>query len=504
MSTTPPKSRSKRDKQPRRLVLDDIDDEDDNTKVDDIRTPLQATNVGSPPPSSTISGGASRFNVNNPRTAKEIESTRPIYRQHERPSETKEILKLREKATKPLSNSFSLLTVENSEDQLANTYDVTVRIGEFKKQLRIYDMVEVFQILVPDPIDGSQLKDVTFDLFTCYDSVTESQIRASNNYWNTYGMSYDLQNLDWTNSLMDASMEEDLRNKVNERIMLIPEREHGGPLTFFLALNEIISSTGDAVQSLVDKVTTMKIKDFPGEKIPTAVSQLQSAIQRLTFLKKLPMDLERKLLTTFQSTSVDEFNNIFNLLDLQEKLGQAYPTVDKILEIAGSAYRALVDQGKWNVSATGSSFNADKSGNNGCHECGSDTHQVRDCPVRKEKRNGTTTKVADTHWLKTPDPNGLETMTKYNATWYWCKLCHRWTKSHKTSEHRDDFRTGNVGGGDGGGGGASRFNKNTKINNSNNNDIGNANQASTVDETNEEEDDHRVTFERMTLDGLRK
>ena len=95
-------------------------------------------------------------------------------------------------------------------------------------------------------------------------------------------------------------------------------------------------------------------------------------------------------------------------------------------------------------------------------------------------------------------------MTKYYATWYWCKLCHRWTKSHKTSEHRDDFRTGNVGGGDGGGGGASRFNKNTKINNSNNNDIGNANQASTVDETNEEEDDHRVTFARMTLDGLRK
>ena len=75
------------------------------------------------------------------------------------------------------------------------------------------------------------------------------------------------------------------------------------------------------MQSLVDKVTIMKIKNFPGEKIPTAVSQLRSAIQRLTFLKKLPMDLERKLLTTFQSTSVDEFNNIFNLLDLQEKLG---------------------------------------------------------------------------------------------------------------------------------------------------------------------------------------
>ena len=47
-------------------MLDDADDEDDNTKVDDIRTPLRATNVGSPPPSSAISGGASRFNVNNP------------------------------------------------------------------------------------------------------------------------------------------------------------------------------------------------------------------------------------------------------------------------------------------------------------------------------------------------------------------------------------------------------------------------------------------------------
>ena len=87
----------------------------------------------------------------------------------------------------------------------------------------------------------------------------------------------------------------------------------------------------------------MKIKNFPGEKIPTAVSQIRSAIQRLTFLKTLSIDFERKLLTTFQSTPVDEFNNTFNLLDLQEKLGQVYSTVDKMLEIAGLAYRALVD-----------------------------------------------------------------------------------------------------------------------------------------------------------------
>ena len=69
MSKTPPKSRSKRDKQPRRLVLDDIDNKDNDnirTKVDDIRTPIRATIVGFPPSSATISGGASRFNVNNP------------------------------------------------------------------------------------------------------------------------------------------------------------------------------------------------------------------------------------------------------------------------------------------------------------------------------------------------------------------------------------------------------------------------------------------------------
>ena len=87
-------------------------------------------------------------------------------------------------------------------------------------------MVEVFQIFVPDPVDSSQLKNVTLDLFTCYDSVTESKIRASNNYWNTYGISYDLQNLDWTDFLMDASMEEDLRKKVNIKLMIIPERVH--------------------------------------------------------------------------------------------------------------------------------------------------------------------------------------------------------------------------------------------------------------------------------------
>ena len=62
------------------------------------------------------------------------------------------------------------------------------------------------------------------------------------------------------------------------------------------------------------RVFSLTITFFEGENTPTVVSQLRSAISRLTFLKELPHEIVLKLLDIFQSSSVPHFNDIISFL----------------------------------------------------------------------------------------------------------------------------------------------------------------------------------------------
>ena len=81
--------------------------------------------------------------------------------------------------------------------------------------------------------------------------------------------------------------------------MDVPEAEKGGPLSFYYTILEITSSTNDAIRAMEHHVTSLKLTNCVGENVSTACSQLRSAITRLTFLDKLPIDLTLKLLYVF-------------------------------------------------------------------------------------------------------------------------------------------------------------------------------------------------------------
>ena len=71
----------------------------------------------------------------------------PVVRQTERPSEVKNLQRLRQAATTKLSNNFSLLLRDDSISQLADTYDISMRIVEFENVLFKFDMKDVFSLL---------------------------------------------------------------------------------------------------------------------------------------------------------------------------------------------------------------------------------------------------------------------------------------------------------------------------------------------------------------------
>ena len=81
-------------------------------------------------------------------------------------------------------------------------------------------------------------------------------------------------------------------------------------------MEEITSSTIDAVRAMEHRVISLKLTDFQGENVSTVISQLRSAISRSTFLGKLPHDIVPKLLDVFQSSSVPAFNDVLKFVAL--------------------------------------------------------------------------------------------------------------------------------------------------------------------------------------------
>ena len=79
-----------------------------------------------------------------PHSETEMSTFDPIVKKANIPTSDKELTKLRETATTPFANSFFLLSIEDSDNQLANTYDITMRVEEVRAHLKIYDLIDVF------------------------------------------------------------------------------------------------------------------------------------------------------------------------------------------------------------------------------------------------------------------------------------------------------------------------------------------------------------------------
>ena len=105
------------------------------------------------------------------RLDKDVNAFHPVIRQDERPVINKDLQKLREVAVSELTNSFYLFTLEDSDSQVANTYDTTMRIIEFKRRLSKFDMFDVFQL-------RSSVSSSSRNLLSLFSSLLEADIKT--------------------------------------------------------------------------------------------------------------------------------------------------------------------------------------------------------------------------------------------------------------------------------------------------------------------------------------
>jgi len=368
-------------------------------------------------------------------------------------------VKLQKAATEGMSNKFKLMSLTDNEKQLDVVYDLGVRVRAVKEHMEQYDMLSVMTVVTPNPVDPNQPPLNEEDLFDKYAEIPLSQVRDFVRFINEYGHPWDQDNLAWTRAFLQDSCEPTLQAKIAEQLYGLEPEEIGGPTYFSIMMNVITSLSEEAVRSMTEEIRTMKISERgQGENITQVVSLLRGAIGRLRNLNKVPQDLLAQLVRLFQTTSVPQFNRLFENAGANIKMRLGNITVESLLQLAEDSYNEAVACKEWNTTSggKGSSFvannkkdnkkNKDNKGPLTCWNCGQQGHKSNACPhPKKPQSNSPNNQPAQspanngdgTDWHLIP-PGNREPHQKVvnNKTFYWCgDPCRRWNLTHKTAQH---------------------------------------------------------------------
>jgi hypothetical protein len=178
-------------------------------------------------------------------------SYRDIDKEHRPASGTADLVKFTSHATEGLKTKFRLMSLSwKDNDQLDTVYSISLLIVELTKHLTRFDMVDVFKrVLLPTSANDKGILSMR-SLLVNYSTMTVNEYRASVEHYRLYGQAYHLQNLDWSQEMLEQSFEDDLRNKIIEKSMDIPAIQMGGPTFLALIMHEVMSTTEDSIRAL--------------------------------------------------------------------------------------------------------------------------------------------------------------------------------------------------------------------------------------------------------------
>ena len=335
----------------------------------------------------------------------------------------------------------------NDPEKLLNHYSLSKLNKECARNLTIYDLLGPFKTVVfPTKPGGKELnKDasgnyLTHDLFNNTFQVTAQQVADSSRWYSGFTLPTDRyqEDLEWSLAYFKNNVDPSLYARIHSKLLTYDEHCQGGPL-FFKLLNDETTTNSDAnKKALIVIVDTYKIKtDCKGEIIPDVVDLFRSITDTVYALHddSLPDEYVDKLISIFTSTSVDDFNNLFDSLkkDLFKSQLQAsivssliVPSAETssltnnlkgatyVLEYASNAYYTLCQRGSWDKclqQAPGDSafINPDGSqppiAERRCFNCNETNHHLRNCP--KPRDQAIINKNRDLHSGSRRQPTGF-------------------------------------------------------------------------------------------------
>ena len=308
-------------------------------------------------------------------------------------------------------------TASLSNDALAETnYKSTVALDNInhavKSRLRMYDLNSFFEQFPKVKMGTWDPNQDTIDLFENLDELTDPTLQEEI-YEAIAWINTEVDEPEWKRELTwsrevilsacSNALKEAIVAKETEILDSYPGAT-GGPVTFILVMNTILSMSSDAFNALYKFIQNLDIKKYEGEDINVVTRELRVNLRRLYACNSkgyvVPPTVSSDLIKIFQTTSCAGFNAVFAQMSVQLLINSNTAKKNRakqagyadILRIAEASYVEFKDQ--W-ISPTKSNGPGQSGFNTGnlsgakrkCFICGADDHIKRDCPQRRGNGN---------------------------------------------------------------------------------------------------------------------
>jgi hypothetical protein len=194
-----------------------------------------------------------------------------------------------------------------------------------------------------------------------------------------------------------------------------------GPMLYAHLLEQLTSSSPDAIRKVTQNIVDLKLDKFEGESIPMVCKSIRACFKWLDMVHKMPIDPETIVVNILETCTVPEYLRYLETLKVHAELNpNVQLSVDYLLTKSEEKYRELVLMSKWDISASGATFNLSRT---------------PDRPRTSERTQGAPTRKS---LFTKPKEGESEVKVILGEDYKFCGKCHRWNKgsrAHTTSEH---------------------------------------------------------------------
>lgn len=124
----------------------------------------------------------------------------------------------------------------------------------------------------------------------------------------------------------------------------------------------------------------MKLTDFEGENVKSAVSLLQGAVGLLNNNGAVPSDIIDTAFRMMKNCTTQEFSTHVTAMRTNHELGVKVMTLESLLMNLQTKYNELVLNGEWDVGTAANNQQSIFVASYECHSCGRAGHLWRNCP----------------------------------------------------------------------------------------------------------------------------
>ena len=142
----------------------------------------------------------------------------------------------------------------------------------------------------------------------------------------------------------------ELRAKIEAQLAVARARDEqcvGGALALYFARRAVVQASQEYSEQLVENLKHFKMSDVTNENAEQVCRILRHSYAILTAANQLPQNTNKRTLDILGTSSVPEFNKVFETWKSQSLITNRYPAVNDIFERAIDIYTSMSRRNKW-------------------------------------------------------------------------------------------------------------------------------------------------------------